>query len=72
MSAPSPGPGDLVVIKNAPERGIGRFERVLPDGRARVYFYPAGTFWVGPLGSVLPCPVGFPMMTGGQIPEPTT
>ncbi len=56
--------GDLVVIVTAPERGIGRLERVLDDGRHRVFFYPTGTFWLGPAAEVRPCPVGFPQQTG--------
>lgn len=62
--------GSLVVLKDAPDRGIGRLERFLDEGGARIFFYPGGDFWVGPSTEVIPCPVGFPMMTDGKIPPP--
>jgi hypothetical protein len=48
--------GDLVIIVNEPELGVGRIERVLDDGRVRVLLYRDGTFIVRAADELAPCP----------------
>lgn len=60
-----PAVGDYVVVPSAPDRGVGRLERLLPPGaspaeatRARVFFYDHGELAVLPVGDVTRAPPG--------------
>lgn len=56
-------PGELVIVRGAPERGAFRVERLLTVGdaaHARLLSYGDGGFSVVPLTDVAPCPPGTP------------
>ena len=57
--------GDYVVVPSAPERGVGRLERLLPPGaspdaatEARIFFYDHGQLDVVALADVTAAPPG--------------
>lgn len=60
-----PAVGDYVVVPSAPDRGVGRLERLLPPGaspdavtQVRVFFYDHGELAVVPVADVTRAPPG--------------
>jgi hypothetical protein len=54
--------GDLVIITQERELGVGRVERFLDDGRVRIWLYASGTFIVRARDQVAPCPPNTPVV----------
>jgi hypothetical protein len=57
--------GDLVVVLGEPELGVGRLERLLDGGRARIWLYALGRFVIRPASALAPCPPNTPVAPGG-------